>query len=70
MAVTPREKAKATMIAKHGSEEAWLAWMREVGSQGGKAKVPTKGFGSMSKERLVEVARKATASRWRKQSEK
>lgn len=34
--MTPGEKLKKTMIKKYGSEEAWKAHLREIGSQGGK----------------------------------
>lgn len=30
------KKIKATMIAKHGSEEAWKEYMRTIASKGGK----------------------------------
>lgn len=47
-----RHKGHEAQIEKYGSEEAWKQHMREIGSKGGKAKVPTKGFGSASKEQL------------------
>ena len=37
-----------------------------AGKKGGKAKNPRKGFGSMDKERLREIAKKAAAARWGK----
>lgn len=36
-------KFRQTMINKYGSEEAWRAFMQEVGAKGGSKKVP-KGF--------------------------
>ena len=48
---------KATMIAKFGSEEAWKEYQRELGSAGGKAKVP-KGFALMSRKEHIRVSKK------------
>ncbi len=39
-------KKRATLIAKHGSYEAYLEDLRARASRGGKAKSATKGFGS------------------------
>lgn len=56
------KKTRATMIKKHGSEEAWKEHMRRIGSAGGKKKNPDKGFGSMDKEK-VKAAGKLGGSR-------
>lgn len=52
------KKVRETMIKKHGSEEAWKAWMRSIASEGGKKKNPEKGFGSMDKAKVAELGRK------------
>lgn len=39
------KKRKQTLIAKYGSWEAYKEVCRSWGSVGGKAEVPTKGFG-------------------------
>ena len=43
------KKLVKTMIKKHGSRKAWLEYMREIASKGGKWKGP-KGFALMTPE--------------------
>lgn len=45
MAGKPNDKMFKTMVAKHGSEEGARNWFRNIGSIGGRAKNPNKGFG-------------------------
>lgn len=45
------------MIPKPGTPER-REYMRQIAAKGGRAKVPTKGFGSMSKSRLQYITRK------------
>lgn len=52
------KKTKETMIKKYGSEEAWKAHMRRIGSEGGKVKAPNKGFDSKTPEERRELGRK------------
>lgn len=47
------------MTFKHDPERA-----REAGRKGGRAKIPTKGFGSMTPEQRQKAARKAVYIRW------
>lgn len=35
--LTRYEKMRQTMIKKHGSEEAWKNWMKEIASKGAKS---------------------------------
>ena len=53
------KKYRQAMIIKHGSEEAYKAYMRSLGSKGGKTKTLTpKGFAAMDKDRLQKVSSK------------
>lgn len=50
-------KVRETMIKKHGSEAAWKAHMKGIGSEGGKVKNPNKGFGSKTPEQRRAAGR-------------
>lgn len=58
--LTPNQKREKTMIAKHGSKEAWIAFMREIASQGGKNGRGTK-RGFAAGDRGKALARKVGA---------
>lgn len=55
---------KEAMIAKLGSEEAYLEYMRKNGSKGGSRKVP-KGFNKWPPAKLRAVGRKGGLRRKR-----
>lgn len=55
------KKVRETMIKKHGSEAAWKAHMKGIGSQGGKVKNPNKGFGSKTPEQRRAAGAKGGA---------
>ena len=53
------QKYKERLIQELGSEEAYKAYMRSLGSKGGKTKTLTpKGFAAMDKDRLQKVSSK------------
>lgn len=51
-------RAKATEIAKYGSEEAWLAELKKRSAKGGSKRGITKGFGTLTPEQRAEYGRK------------
>lgn len=48
---------RETMIRKYGSQEAWIARMKEIGSKGGKKKFPGKGFAGMPFEKVSNAGK-------------
>jgi len=52
------EQLKKTMIAKHGSEEAWRSYMREIASRGGKKTTGATGFALMSEDKHKAISAK------------
>lgn len=63
-------KQRETMIAKHGSEEAWKEYLRQNAKEGGKAKNPNKGTGSLSPEERKRRSKLAAAKRWENHEKK
>lgn len=59
MTKTQGKKLRNSMVKKYGSEEAWKAHMREIGSKGGKRSPHKSGFGDGEAGR--ERARRAGA---------
>ena len=51
------KKAVQRNIENHGSYDAWVQFMKNIASQGGKVKSPTKGFGK-SREWASECGKK------------
>lgn len=58
-----REQLEKTMIAKHGSKEAWKQYMREIGSRGGKKTTGKTGFALMDKKKHQAISAKGGESR-------
>lgn len=50
------KKLRETMIKKHGSEQAWKEFMRNIGSVGGKKEGIEKGFSLMSEEKHKKIS--------------
>lgn len=46
--------------------QAVRAYLAEIGRKGGRVKVATKGFASLSKRELKELSKKAAEARWGK----
>lgn len=63
MAGTPEgaARAKQTMIAKYGSEEAWRAHLKRISSKGGSKKGVVKGFALMTPDERAEHGRRGGA---------
>lgn len=55
-------KLRQTMIEKHGSEEAWKAWMRQNAAKGGKLGT-TGGFAANRELARIAGAKGGTISR-------
>jgi len=61
------EKLKAGLDADILSNpELVSALMAQIGRQGGRARNPKKGFGSLSPDRRRQIAEFANATRWRR----
>lgn len=57
---------RSSMLKKfNGSEEQYLAWMRENAAKGGRKKVP-KGMASLSPEERSQRGRDRALRRWKK----
>lgn len=52
------DKVHQTMRDKLGGQEQFSAHMREIASKGGKAKVKTKGTGSLTREERIAMGKK------------
>lgn len=66
--MTRQEKLRATMIAKHGSLEAYQEEMRKRGAQSNRQ--TPRGFAKMDTDKVKELSRRGIDARQRKAQEK
>lgn len=67
--MTPQEKRKQTLINKFGSEEAYLEYMRGLGSKGGKNVAPEHRYFSTHKESARKAGSLGGKEVWRRKHE-
>lgn len=63
------ETLRKTMIAKHGSIEAWKAHMREIAARGGQKTGVEKGFAANRELARIAGTKGGSISRRRKRNE-